>query len=411
MAHSNNFRTTEGKRRKGVASPLFANPAHRWMVVLVSLLMIVCCLRGFRVDTGFTYLIQFGEEIWGEHQIPEVKEARPYVRKKCSGYDGQFYAQIAIHPLLDAPELTSAIDQPRYRSRRILLPALAYVLGLGRTSWILQAYSLLNILFWFILFWLMARMVRPQTWFAWMCIVLGVMGSTGVLESVRRALTDMPAAVLGLSSVLLFAKRRPAAGCGMLTASVLAKEPMALISAVPLWPPRWKESSYYYLVGGVALAMLVVLAWHVYIRLALPPDLTSLDDIAFSRSNITWPFWGILKAGLEIVALPLEKWRFNDFFFIPAVIASGGQVAFLFIYRKWNDPVWRYGILFAVLFFFLGDKLWFETRPVFRTILPVTIAFFYLLATQPIRRKALWFAIGCAHVPYALINFVTYDLH
>jgi hypothetical protein len=45
------------------------------------------------------------------------------------GYDGQFYAQLALHPDLKDPNLANALDNPVYRARRIGLSLLAFCLG------------------------------------------------------------------------------------------------------------------------------------------------------------------------------------------------------------------------------------------------------------------------------------------
>jgi hypothetical protein len=50
------------------------------------------------------------------------------------GYDGQFYLAIALDPLLADPGTVAALDAPRYRYRRILFPALGWVLGLGNPT-------------------------------------------------------------------------------------------------------------------------------------------------------------------------------------------------------------------------------------------------------------------------------------
>ncbi|MBI5283043.1 MAG: hypothetical protein HY858_15260 [Candidatus Solibacter usitatus] len=55
------------------------------------------------------------------------------------GYDGQFYHYMAHDPW-GARGFDSHIDDPGYRYRRILMPALAWCLALGRDRWIDYAY-------------------------------------------------------------------------------------------------------------------------------------------------------------------------------------------------------------------------------------------------------------------------------
>jgi len=46
-----------------------------------------------------------------------------------NGYDGQFYIQIALDPLLRGAKLQQVLDAPAYRARRILAPAIASCLS------------------------------------------------------------------------------------------------------------------------------------------------------------------------------------------------------------------------------------------------------------------------------------------
>src|SRR5690606_4789074 len=139
---------------------------------------------------GFTALIRFGET-HAATQIPEVR-ALPVALASATGYDGQFYAQIAVAGVLEHPALGTAVPDLSYRARRILLPALAHVLGFGQPWTILQVYALLNVVAWIALAWIWARECGLATregfarWFTGML-------SLGALDSVRMSLTDLPA--------------------------------------------------------------------------------------------------------------------------------------------------------------------------------------------------------------------------
>jgi hypothetical protein len=56
-----------------------------------------------------------------------------FLYRDSGGYDGQFY-RILAHDPLDRKEYWSYLDNPRYRSRRILIPAVAAVLGGGSSG-------------------------------------------------------------------------------------------------------------------------------------------------------------------------------------------------------------------------------------------------------------------------------------
>src|SRR5580700_2994804 len=61
-------------------------------------------------------------------QPPQLANERIYVFANSNGYDGQFYHYLAHDPLLTGGLAAVYIDAPRLRCRRILMPAIAYML-------------------------------------------------------------------------------------------------------------------------------------------------------------------------------------------------------------------------------------------------------------------------------------------
>ena len=66
---------------------------------------------------------------------------------------------MALDPLLRDPATDRAMDDAPLRARRILLSWTAYVLGLGRPAWIVQAFALQNVFAW------LALSVLLRRWF------------------------------------------------------------------------------------------------------------------------------------------------------------------------------------------------------------------------------------------------------
>ena len=110
---------------------------------------------------GFTEMIGFASPGTGE--LPVLQALPHYRHPPWGSYDGQFYAQLALEPLLRDPAIDRALDLPPYRARRILFSWTAWAIGLGRPQWILQAYALQNVFFWLVLAVVMTRWLRPDT--------------------------------------------------------------------------------------------------------------------------------------------------------------------------------------------------------------------------------------------------------
>ena len=134
---------------------------------------------------GFTCLILFGGKLGAAaHPGTQVRSTITWTQDSY-GYDGQYYAQMAVKPLLMSRDLAAAMDNLPYRARRILFCWTAYVLGLGRPAWVLQAYALQNILAWLLLAWLLLRWfppTDPSNLVRW----AGVMFAWGLTMSVRE---------------------------------------------------------------------------------------------------------------------------------------------------------------------------------------------------------------------------------
>ena len=130
------------------------------LYVLAVVIFLVSIGRYYDRDTGFTPLIIFGDT-FDKQALPAVRAVPHYVHRDSGGYDGQFYAQLAVDPLLRDPAIADALDTVAYRARRILFSWTAFLLGLGQPRWILQAYALQNVGCWLALAWVLLRWLPP----------------------------------------------------------------------------------------------------------------------------------------------------------------------------------------------------------------------------------------------------------
>src|SRR5580704_14411713 len=181
--------------KKAAAQP------RNWMFALVAAaalaVMLIPYIRAWSPDTGITRFIVIGRE-FNERGLPVFQSTSKYMDlyppSRC-GFDGQYYAQLALDPLLRNPYLNRAIDNPPYRGRRMLFPWIAWLAGLGRPFWVLNVYAALNPVFWLGFAVMMAALFRPHGW-AGLAGFAAMLLTCGILESMRRSLTDFPAFVL-----------------------------------------------------------------------------------------------------------------------------------------------------------------------------------------------------------------------
>jgi len=347
---------------------------------------------------GFTALLQLDAS--NDHnKIAAFRELPVYVYKNTGGYDGLYYAQIAYHPALRDPELAPAIDNLSYRARRILVPALAWLLAGGNPKWIVHVYSLFNVAAWLALAGLLWRLLEVndrRSWIAW----AGLMFSAGALSSVRFALTDLAALTLVTGAFLLVERASHYGGLGVLAAASLARE-TSLVAVPGLWEPpwiSWRNVSRTFLVGAPFALWLGYIRWRVG-----PLDVGS--------GNFGWPVaslvrkWGadlMASSSLELHALALTT--------LLATLALTVQAVFFLVRWRPADLWWRVGAAHSAFMLCLGGAVW-EGFPgaATRVMLPLNLAF-NVFAVRT-RAPLVWLLLGNLTVFSGLLtmNFLPYD--
>ncbi len=337
--------------------------APHWIVAAI---LAVLVAAKFDPEAGFAPLIRFGSE-WDRTRLAALEE-RDLAVATGSGYDGQFYAQLAIDPTLRDPGLATALDAPAYRARRILLPAIAHGLGWGDPGWILQVFALLNAACWGLFAFLLQREIAgqgPESFARW----LGCVFSLGALDSVRQSLVDLPALTLVLVAVR-FSRRsevRGAVACSGL--ALLAKETSALAMLALLVHPLRRLNGWLLF----ALSAVPLVVWMAYVTSRLPGGGTGLG-------NFTWPLWGVV---LQSITSIREAATGNlDSRHVFALVGITGlllQAVVVLRLGRPSDPWWRIGAAHVALLLVLGPWIWSGYWAACRALLPLTVAFNLLL--------------------------------
>jgi hypothetical protein len=359
-----------------------------WLVIGLFLASIA---RFYHPQFGFTGLIAFPAGSAGEH--PSLRQVPHAVYPASNTYDGQFYAQLALEPLLRDPVIDQALDQPPYRARRILFSWTAYVIGLGRPFWVLNVYALQNVFCWLMLAWLLTRWFpivggrQLALWTACLC-------SHGLLSSVQFALLDGPSVLLLACAAAAAESGRPWTSAAIVGAAGLGRETNVL-GASMIEPPRNLKGV---LAAGAALvlAVLPLLLWQDYLWSVYRTWSYAGGD------QIAGPFVGYgrsLRHGIEalrqggpslLAASPLL-----------VLVSLTVQAVYLLSHPDWRSPWWRLALMFATLMAVADPVVWLGfPGAVSRVGLPLTVGFNVLLARKRTRFWP-WFVLGNLHAVLA----------
>jgi hypothetical protein len=334
--------------------------------VLASLLLLAQVARFHDERTGFSSLITFGSR-FEARRLPQLAELPLYTYSDSDGYDGQFYAQMAVSGNPVDPRLHAALDAPAYRLRRVLLPLVVHVAGAGDPQRILRLFALANVATWLLLAWLLARWWFPPTDLQNLVRWAGTLFGHGVLASIRHCLTDLPALLLIAIAVRALQQHRRWLGAVVLAAAGLVRE-TSLICAPALLPRRdgsardWRAA-----VTPVATAVLPVVAWTfllvVYFR--------STGGIR----NIDWPLESWANRWFEVhAAWRAQQW--GTLHVLWALVGTAVQAGVVLARPRLDDLWWRIGAAHSVLWICLGAAVW-EGIPAAaaRATVPLSLAF------------------------------------
>lgn len=362
----------------------------RFIVIVLVMLFVAAVARFYHRGTGFTALIGFPPA--GDSEPPVLRSIPHYQYPAFASYDGQFYAQRALDPLLRDPTVDRGMDLAPFRARRILFSWTAYVLGLGRPAWILEAYALQNVACWLIIAVLITRWLSPLSWRG-LSLWVACLFSHGLLWSVRFALLDGPSLMLTMWAVAAAEREHALGSAAVVGVNALGRETNLLVAvAQPI--PRTRAAWVRFAVA-LLIAVIPSLIWMDYLRsIYRSTTLAGTDSFVFFGSGLAQN-WRILLAGLESPRHVLGS-IFPACILLSIVI----QTAFIFVRREYLVPWWRVACVYAVMLLFLDPVLVApSTAAITRVMLPLTVGFNILLARE---QRAWhfwpWFALGNLHL-------------
>lgn len=296
-----------------------------------------------------------------------------------NGYDGQMYHYVAHDPLIRDPSLKNRVDDPRLRYRRILVPALVYVLAWGRSERVDPTYYCLILIFVGLgTFWTAAycqRMGRSPVWGLLFLLL------PATLVSIDRMVIDV--ALAALAAGFAYHVRSPSWRLFViLSAALLTRETGVLLlggyCGFLILQRRFSEAARY------SLAALPAALWYVYVHLQ-----TARADY---RATLI-PLSGILSAVIHPAVYPPGVWwawvaRLGDYLALAGVLAAFLLAVRWHLHRKFE--VLSLSILsFAAMGIFLQrTDHWLHVYDFGRVYTPLLL----FLGLDGLRRKS-WAAV------------------
>jgi hypothetical protein len=310
-----------------------------------------------------------------------------------SPYDGQFYAQLALDPLLRDPGTDRAMDLAPYRARRILFSWTAYGLALGRAEWILDVYAVQNVCCWLLLAALLTRWM-PPTSIRGLALWSACLFSHGVMWSVRFALLDAPSLLLIAAALAMVEKGRPLAAAAITGIAGLGRETNLLaLASQPL--PRDRRS-WARLAFAIVLAAAPLLIWLDYLRSIYRSTLSS------GTNQLALPGMALAATWRDVLAEAVQAGSVLSVhgLWLCLLFSLAAQALYMLVRREYGLPWWRVAAVYAVLMLLL-DRILADpnTGAISRVLLPLTVGFNVVLASEArVTRFWPWFAAGNAHV-------------
>jgi hypothetical protein len=321
--------------------------------------------------------------------VPEFLQSEHlYFFPDSRGYDGQIFHLIAHDPWMTRGS-RGAIAAPAFRYQRIFVPALAWMLALGRDEYIHEAYFAVILASAFAgVFWL-ARLAQLRGLHpAWGLAFLAV---PATITSLDRMTADITLAALIVVFALYVELESPWRVILILACAALTRETAALIVVgyclFLLTRHQFARSI------AAACALLPAAAWFLYVThgAANSPAIRYLYWI---------PLYGFVERILHPQAYSLAVWKNDaallfDFIALAGVALAFIAIARMAIQRRWNaEAAAVYVLAFAVIFLRRRD-VWEDAYSFGRVLSPLLL----LIFLQRFRTRAL-----LALAPMALID-------
>jgi hypothetical protein len=284
-----------------------------------------------------------------------------------AGHDGKFVFAQANDPWYLQPHVHAAVlDQPEYRARRMLFPAIAGGLGTLPPSvvvWSMLATNIVTLALGTVLASRLGLLHGVSSW-----IGLSVPLNLGLIYETLIDGGGVVAFVCCIAGVYAFMRGRSWSAALWFAAAALGRETMLLFAfgvLVLAWRTERKAAWQLVLVPAVAVA-----AWSAYVGLRL----AGISGTGGAPENIVFPFTGLLEAARAWVSQP-ENLVLNG-----AILAI--VLAFVVLGLRSRLPIAWGALPFVALAAVVSINVWLEPSDSTRVLAPVFTAAPFLLLVR-----------------------------
>ena len=311
---------------------------RRLNIVHTSITFTLVCIL-----VSMLYFIKYDQQITGFFRIGDVLPISPFlnqssifINKGEVGYDGQQFLTIALDPALNNIESIRALDNPRYRYRRIMYPFLGYFIGFGNPEAVSYALVGINVLCIVILVFLVSIfMMRDQeaTKKQKLQIPFLTLAVTGIWISLFLSTADILGTTLFLGGLVsLKGDNNPIAAISFGLACLTRETYLAVIIMfliLNLLEKKWTNVIYN------CAAMIPSLIWNFFVLIHLNAGTSGFKE------NIGFPFVGIIEKIKSIIFDGfVGKNFFEGFCFFTLLTAS--FLLLISSLKNWNKSKYIY---------------------------------------------------------------------
>ncbi|HOW98965.1 MAG TPA: hypothetical protein P5567_12900 [Kiritimatiellia bacterium] len=272
---------------------------------------------------AWTFATAFGGHILGFFRLGSKQPPSPYITPPDSvlakgevGYDGQMFLTVALDPLLANPGTRAALDNPRYRYRRILFPVLGYALSLGQRALIPWMLVLINGVCFVSVTMVTARLLESLGQPA--RAALFALGIPGFWCALLLTTSELLAGLLFALALFCYGRERHGWTAVFFGLAGLTHETMLIVIGTLAFPlagqRKWRAA------GILALGSLPAVLWNLFILWKLPPAGSTTGLVA----SFSWPGAGIAQKVLTIARGPFSaKGLFDSATFLLLAVTFG----------------------------------------------------------------------------------------